>query len=77
MAAPFEELAVLGGENVYKMCLSKVDTLYITEVHAEFEGDTFFPEIPQAEWREVERKDFSADEKNPYAYSFVTYRRKL
>lgn len=76
MAAPFEELAVLGGANIYKMSLPKVDTLYITEVHAKFEGDTFFPEIPQADWREVERKDFLADEENPYPFSFVTYRRK-
>jgi dihydrofolate reductase len=76
MAAPFEELAVLGGANIYKKTLSKVDTLYITEVHAEFEGDTFFPEVSKEDWQEVDRKDFPADEKNPYPYSFVTYRRK-
>ncbi|HKK77576.1 MAG TPA: dihydrofolate reductase [Saprospiraceae bacterium] len=72
----YEELAVLGGANVYKMSLPKVDTLYITEVHAEFEGDTFFPKIPEADWQEVQREDFPADKWNPYPFSFVTYRRK-
>ena len=45
LASDYEELAVLGGAKVYEEALSRVDTLYITEVHAEFEGDTFFPEI--------------------------------
>lgn len=73
---PSRELAVLGGANIYRMCMARVETLYITEVHAEFEGDTYFPEIPADDWQEVHREDFSADQLNPYSYSFVTYRRK-
>lgn len=75
-AAPYEELAVLGGAKVYEQSLSRVDTLYITEVHAEFAGDTFFPEISRDDWQEVQREDFPADQVNSYPYSFVTYRRK-
>lgn len=76
LSSPFEELAVLGGAEIYKMMLSKVDTLYLTEIHAKFEGDTFFPDIPWKEWKEWERKNFAADQLNPYPFSFVTYRRK-
>lgn len=71
----FTELAVLGGEKVYTQLLDWVDTLYITEVHENFEGDTFFPKIKSADWEEIHREDFEADAKNPHAYSFVTYKR--
>ena len=71
----FEELAVLGGEKIYEQLLDWVDTLYITEIHEFFEGDTFFPEIRPEDWEEVDRQDFNADAENPYDYSFVTYKR--
>ena len=71
-----DEVAVLGGTRVYEEALHLVDTIYITEVHAEFEGDTFFPPINGEEWQESDRRDFPANENNPYPYSFVTYRRK-
>lgn len=71
----FAELAVLGGENVYEQLMDRVDTLYITEVHKDFEGDTFFPEIKPADWKETDRENFEADSENPYSFSFVTYKR--
>ena len=47
--------------------------MYITQVHADVEGDTFFPEFDDVnEWKLVDREDFEADEKNDYAYSFLT-----
>lgn len=71
----FAELAVLGGEKVYAQLLDWVDTLYITEVHENFAGDTFFPKIKSTDWEEIHREDFEADARNPHAYSFVTYKR--
>jgi dihydrofolate reductase len=52
-----------------------VTTIYLTRVHAEIEGDAVFPEIDASEWREVERTDCEPDEKNAYAYSFITLQR--
>ncbi|MFT6859069.1 MAG: dihydrofolate reductase, partial [Thalassolituus oleivorans] len=49
------------------------DRLYLTEVHADVEGDAFFPEYDKAAWQEVAREDFAADGPNPYNYSFVVY----
>jgi dihydrofolate reductase len=70
-AADSEEVMVIGGAEFYRQVLPYAGTLYITRVTGEFEGDTFFPELDDAEWHEVERSDFEADEKNPHAYSFV------
>lgn len=72
-----EETFVIGGALVYKQALKFADKMYLTYVHHVFEdADTFFPEIDYAEWNEVERQEFPADEKHAYPYSFVTYERK-
>lgn len=70
-----ENIAIIGGGNIYKQAMEFTDILYITEVHHEFDGDTYFPEIDAADWEETEREDHKKDEKHPYAYSFVTYKR--
>jgi len=70
------EVMICGGASVYKQFLPLAQKLYITEVHAKPEGDTYFPEIDKDEWREVKREDYKADEKNSYDYSFVVLERK-
>lgn len=71
------ELMVIGGEQLYSATLSVADRLYLTEVHAEVDGDAFFPEFDKDQWVEVSRELFSAAENNPYDYSFVVYDRNL
>lgn len=71
-----EKVFIVGGSSVYLQSMDKVDSLYITWVHAEFNGDAFFPKIDFSKWKEVSRKDFQPDEKNAYPYSFVHYKRK-
>ena len=70
-----EDIYIIGGGNIYKQAMEFADVLYITEVHHEFEGDTYFPEIDEEIWEEVDRENFMKDEKHPYAYSYVTYKR--
>ncbi|WP_417785695.1 dihydrofolate reductase [Tenacibaculum sp.] len=69
---------IIGGAQIYKDALEQdlVDRLDITLLHHEFEADAFFPEIDMEIWKEVARKDFKADEKNKYDYSFVSYERR-
>ncbi|SDI36882.1 dihydrofolate reductase [Winogradskyella thalassocola] len=68
---------IIGGGEIYKQAMSLVDKLEITRVHAEFENaDTFFPEIDDTIWQEVNRTTHDADEKHAYAFSFITYLRK-
>ena len=69
---------IIGGAQIYKQALDSnlVDNLDVTIVHQDFEADVFFPKIDNTKWKEVNREDFNADEKNKYNYSFVSYKRK-
>ncbi|WP_151705019.1 dihydrofolate reductase [Nitrincola alkalilacustris] len=66
-----EEALVIGGAEIYAQALTRVDRLYLTEVHTELEGDAWFPELDKTHWQEMLREDFPAQEPNPYDYSFV------
>ena len=68
-----DEVFIAGGEEIYRQTLARAHRLYLTRVHATIEGDAFFPEYDAAAWTEVEREDRAADDKNPHAFSFVTY----
>lgn len=68
---------IIGGGEIYKQALPLADKLEITRVHASFpEADTFFPEIDEAIWKEVERSTHDADENHAHAFSFITYVRR-
>jgi dihydrofolate reductase len=71
-----EELMVLGGEDLFAQLLPRAARLYLTEIHACFPGDAWFPAFSKQEWVEIRRVRHAADEKNPYAYSFVTWERR-
>ncbi|MBT5485373.1 MAG: type 3 dihydrofolate reductase [Gammaproteobacteria bacterium] len=65
------EAMVIGGAEIYTQAMPVADRLYLTEVHANVDGDTFFPEFDRSLWKEVAREDFDASGPNPYAYSFI------
>ena len=67
---------ILGGGEIYRQSMKLVDKLIITEVHEEFDGDTYFPEIDPEIWQEVSREEHKADEKNKYDFAFVVYERR-
>lgn len=69
------DVFIIGGGNIYNQALWMSDTLEITEVHHEFDGDTHFPEIDSNEWKEVYRERFPKDEKHSFEYSFIRYER--
>ena len=62
------DVYVAGGAEVYGAALELADTLELTEVDTEPEGDTWFPEVDWSQWREIDR------ETHP-GFSFVTYER--
>lgn len=66
-----EEVFVIGGALLFKELLPRVQRLYLTVIHQNFEGDAFFPELNLNEWKEVERMDNESDEQNLYKYSFI------
>ena len=70
-----KEIMVIGGSQIYLLALPMADRLYQTRVHAEVDGDAFFPKIDEAEWRLMTNESHEADERNEYPYSFRTYER--
>ena len=71
-----DEAVVIGGAEIYAQALEKVARLYVTEVHADVDGDAFFPAYAQDVWQESGREDFAAEPPNQYDYSFVIYERR-
>ncbi len=71
-----EEIFIVGGADLYAQALPLVDTLYITEIHQDVNGDAHFPELNPAEWQEVTREKFSQQTPQPLEYHFVEYQRK-
>ncbi len=66
-----DEIFIIGGASLYQEMLPLTQRLYITLIHQQIEGDTFFPEFNKAEWQEIECVDHDVDAKNNYPYSFI------
>lgn len=66
-----DEAVIIGGAQIYALALPKAQRLYMTQVHAEVEGDAFFPQFDLTQWEERGREDHGASGPNPYDYSFV------
>lgn len=73
VAAQNDEAFVIGGAELYKAALPLADRLQLTEIDADYAGDTWFPPRDPLEWRETAR-DAQRDETG-LGYAFVTYER--
>lgn len=69
------ELMVIGGAGLFAETLPRARRIHLTRVHASVDGDTFFPRYDPAQWRETAREHREADERNPYACTFITLER--
>lgn len=70
------ETFIIGGAEIYRAALAVADSLYITEIDAIIDGDTFFPEFNKTEWKEVVREHHAVDARHTYAFDFVKLDRK-
>ena len=70
-----KEVMVMGGASLYRQMLPMADRLYMTQVHAQVDGDTWFPDWQPDEWYEIAAEHHKADDKNQYDYSFLVYER--
>jgi len=64
---------IIGGEEIYNLFLEKADTIHLTRIYADIEGDAYF-DVPEG-WILVEDNEYLPDNKNQYGYSFQIYRR--
>ena len=70
-----ERIFVLGGGQVFKQSISIADYIYLTIIHAHFEGDTYFPEIDPGQWKIMKESHHKKDDENPFDFSFLEYSR--
>jgi dihydrofolate reductase len=71
-----EEVFVIGGAQIYRALLPVADRLYLTEIDAAFEGDTYFPEVLETEWMRVSEHAGVVDEQNCWSHTFVVWERR-
>jgi dihydrofolate reductase len=67
------EIAVIGGADVYAQAMPLADRLEITWVHADTAGDTVFPRVDPARWRESARREQAAATGDDASMTFATY----
>ena len=70
------DVAVIGGEEIYRQTIGRAERLIITEVDLAPEGDARFPPIDPADWVETGRVPHPAGPKNEAAFTIVDYLRR-
>lgn len=70
-----EEVFVVGGGVLFAEALPRADRLYLTVVHANLEGDTWFPRVDETAWKLVDEDPRPADERNAFPHTFRVYER--
>lgn len=70
------EIFITGGTEIFLQAFPLVNRIYLTRVHANIEGDAFFPAISPADWTLAHSEPHAADEKHAYAYTFERWERK-
>lgn len=70
-----KELMVIGGGEIYSALFDTARRIHMTRVNADLDGDTFFPEIDPKKWKLVSQKNYEADAKHAYNYSFQVWER--
>lgn len=71
-----EEIMVVGGAEVYAAALPLARRIYLTSVHGEIEGDTYFPPIDRTQWNETIVGVYPSSDERPIGYSFIILDKK-
>ncbi|MGN7878221.1 dihydrofolate reductase [Hyphomicrobiales bacterium] len=75
-AAGVDEICVIGGGEIYRQSIGMADILHVTEVQADVDGDTRFPDIDAQVFEKVFEEDLPQGEKDSHAMHFVTWKRR-
>ncbi len=65
------EIVIIGGAKIYEQSLAIACTLYLTQIHKAFVGDTSFPVLRTGDWQEVSREFHPRTDSRDFGYSFV------
>lgn len=70
-----QELFIIGGAAIYQLGMPLANRLYLTEIDATIDGDTYFPDFQKSLWKEVSRQHHPTDDRHAYPFDFVIYER--
>jgi dihydrofolate reductase len=76
ITAKVPEVMIIGGATVFEETLPLADRLYLTQIHARFEADVYFPKINLDQWRCIEAIERQQDVANRYGMTFYQYVRR-
>jgi len=71
-----DEIVVIGGAGVYRLALPLADRIYLTRVHGDIPGDTFFPQLNPQEWTEVDQRFVPRNAKASHDCTIMTLERR-
>jgi len=71
-----KEVFIIGGAEIYKQSMDIANKIYLTRIYGDFEGDSYFPIIPDKDWVQTSITEHPSDEKNPYPFAFLEYIKK-
>lgn len=69
------EIFIIGGANIYQQTLPLAQKVLLTRVHTTLDGDTYFPELPQTEWKRISQDKHTKDERHAYDFTFEVWER--
>lgn len=70
------EVFIIGGAQIYEAAFPSADRIYLTEVEADIEGDTWFPRFDRKDWEETVLERHERDERHAHAMRIVRLDRK-
>ena len=77
LAQAEEEVFIVGGAQIYALSIQMIDVLEITEVHAEFNGDAYFPSFNSGDFELISQQYHPKDENHQFSFTFKTLVRKV
>lgn len=75
VAGDVDQIFVIGGAQLYASAMPHARRVLLTEIDADFDGDTHMPALDRTQWRETGRETHGPTSERPFAYSFVVYER--
>jgi len=69
------EIFIIGGAEVYKQALPLANKILLTRVHTTIDGDAYFPELLDHQWKLISAEKHQKDEKHAFDYTFEVYER--
>jgi dihydrofolate reductase len=76
LCAGSKDVFIVGGADIYAQSLDLADTLYLTEIQQNIDGDAHFPNFDLSLWQETSREILSQLTPQPLEFHFVTFHRR-